>query len=176
MILFEENILDFVAFILDEVLHHFARQNQGSIVGETPFQLAEQSLYGFVELPLLLERGLLDIIEAKAIQDCLVLHFLMGKVHGPHLLVIEIFDGKIRQQPSVCELHTLQVDFFPCVSVVDIVFPPLFFPFLGFESTGEGSRHMHGGTDWQVGGGFVVEESQDVIFQIDCCARELNSC
>ena len=99
----------------------------------------------------------------------------MREVHRPHFLVVQILDWEVGEHASVCEVDPFQVDFLPCVLVVNVVLPPLLSPFLGFEGNREGTSHLHSIADWHLGSSFVVEESQGVVLQVDRGARELNS-
>ena len=53
------------------------------------------------------------------------------------------------------------------------VFTPLWFPFLGFEDTREGTCHLDGPANRKVRGCFLVEQSKNFIIEVDRSAGKL---
>lgn len=99
----------------------------------------------------------------------------MREVHRPHLLVVNAVDGEVRQHASIRELAAFQVDLSPDVVVVDVVLAPLLLPVRRLECHWEGSRHLHGVHDWQLGSGLVVEVPENVVGDVDGSAGELDA-
>lgn len=115
----------------------------------------------------------LEGLDAKAPEKSLFC-FLMGEIHGSHLLVVEVLEGEIHQETSIGEFAPGQIDFSPDVFVVDEVLAPLFLPEMGFEGNREGTAHLHCHAGRKVRTRFVVEEPHHLVVKIDRGAGELD--
>ncbi len=102
--------------------------------------------------------------------------FNMREVHGSHVLIIQIFYWQIRKSSSICELDSCQINFFPHVIIVNVIFSPLLFPFLSFQSNRIWSWHLYSFTNRKIWSCFLIKESQYFIFHINRSTCELNSC
>ncbi len=102
--------------------------------------------------------------------------FDMRKVHGPHLLIIQIFYWQIGESSSICELDSCQINFFPNVIIVNVIFSPLFFPRLSLKGNGKRCWHLHRLRNREIRSCFLIKKPKDMVFHINRSASELNSC
>lgn len=123
---------------------------------------------------LLLAYLTLDRIKAKTIQNSLLRILLVRKIHRSHLLIIQIFNGKVGQKSSISKSMSSQVNFFSCMRIMNIIFTPLRLPFLRFESYWEGASHLNCLAYWEIRGCFMVEKSENSIIEINRSASEFN--
>lgn len=91
----------------------------------------------------------------------------MREVHGPHILIINAVDREISKHTSISELAPFQVYFSSHVFVVNVVFTPLLFPVGRLKSDREGTCHLDCIDYRKVRSCFVVEESQDMVGDVD---------
>ena len=57
--------------------------------------------------------GVSDLVEAEAVEDGATGMLSVAKIHGPHVLIVKVFNGKVGQQSPVSELMACQVDLLP---------------------------------------------------------------
>ncbi len=107
-----------------------------------------------------------DRIKAKSIEDGATI-LSVTKVHGPHVFIIQVFDGKVGEQSAISELMTSEVNFLPELTVMHVVLPPLGLPLLRLEGHWEGASHLDCLADGEIGSGFMVEETQDLVVEVD---------
>lgn len=62
---------------------------------------------------------------------------------------------------------TSQINFFTGVLIVNIIFTPLRFPFLGLESNRKRSSHLHCLANGQIWGSLMVEEPEDLVIEVN---------
>lgn len=99
----------------------------------------------------------------------------MGEVLLPELFIVQEFERKVGEKSSIGKVMVSQVDFPSGSVVVDVILSPFLLPLQGKEGGGEGASHLDCLADRQVGSGLVIEESLDLVVQIDRGASELHA-
>ena len=92
----------------------------------------------------------------------------MRKIFSSHFIIVHVLYWEVREQPSVCELMTLEVNLDFRMCVINVVEPPFPFPSLSFESDRKRARHLDSDspTYWQAGCGLVIEEPEDFVIKV----------
>ena len=117
----------------------------------------------------------LYLVQTETIQNRITGTLLMRKVHRPHLLVVNVFNWEISQQSSISHHVPTQIYLFSCLLVVDVVLSPFFLPSLGLKSNRKRSWELNGFADRQIRSGFLVEEPQDLVIEINSSTSIFNS-
>ena len=99
---------------------------------------------------------------------------LVGEVHRPHALVVQVLNREVGQHSSVGDLVASQVDLPPPPLVVDVVLPPLALPLLRLEGHWERACQDHSHVNRKAGSRLVVEEAQDPGGDVSAGNRKLN--
>ena len=98
----------------------------------------------------------------------------MRKVHRSHVFIINIFDRKVSKKTSISQCMSSQINLFSDVTIVNIIFSPLFLQFLWFESYWKRPRKLYSFADRQIWSGFMIKKPQYSVIKINSCASKLN--
>ena len=90
------------------------------------------------------------------------------------MLIIKVFDWEVSQKTSICKSMTSQINFLTCIGVMNVIFTPLWLPFLGFESDWKRTSHLYSLAYWQIRSCFMIEKPKYLIIKINRSASKFD--